>query len=72
GFGGVFPPGLSVGRVVSVDETGVIIKPHVKSEHLEYVRVVDYGLSKALQRSTINTEEKLAAQTTPGSDSKSK
>lgn len=72
GFGGVFPPGLSVGRVVSEDEKGVIIKPHVKFEHLEYVRVVDYGLSKAPQRSTINTEEKLAAQTTPGSDSKSK
>jgi len=72
GFGGAFPPGLSVGQVVSVGETGVIVRPHVKFEHLEYVRVVDYGLGKPPQRSTVNTEGKSTAQTATGRDSKAK
>ena len=60
GHGGAFPPGLSVGRVISVDETGVIVQPHVKFDHLEYVRVVDYTLGKAPQRSTGKTKRKPA------------
>ncbi len=60
GHGGAFPPGLSVGRVVSVGETGVIVQPHAKFDHLEYVRVVDYSLGKAPKRSTGKTKRKPA------------
>jgi rod shape-determining protein MreC len=41
GHGGIFPPGLSVGRVmIGVD--GILrLKPHVAFERLEFVRIVD-------------------------------
>jgi rod shape-determining protein MreC len=58
GHGGAFPPGLSVGRVISVGKAGVIVQPYVKFDHLEYVRVVDFSLGKAPQRSTGKTDRK--------------
>lgn len=42
GHGGVFPPGIAVGVVASVDEDGVRIRPFVNWQRLEFVRVVDY------------------------------
>lgn len=69
GHGGAFPPGLSVGQVVSVSEAGVIVKPHVRFDHLEYVRIVDYDVGEAPQRPTGKTEGKSAAQKTLGSGS---
>lgn len=44
GSAGVFPPGLQVGEVVSVDENGVRVEPFVEESKLEFVRLVDYGL----------------------------
>lgn len=44
GVAGVFPAGLPVGRVFSVDKNNVKIKPYNNLERLEYIRIVDYGL----------------------------
>lgn len=49
GHGGVFPPGLPVGVVTSVAESGVQVKPFVDRERLEFVRVVDFGLSGIIE-----------------------
>jgi len=48
GHGGVFPPGLAVGMVSSVADNIVRVKPFVEFHRLDYVRVVDYGLSGTL------------------------
>lgn len=53
GHGGMFPPGLPVGEVVSVGEGGVRIHPFVRLGSLEFVRVVDYaGISVDIPDST--------------------
>lgn len=44
GVAGVFPPGLPVGRVSSVEKNNVKIKPFNSLGSLEFVRIVDYGL----------------------------
>ncbi len=44
GHGGAFPPGLPVGVVSSVGESGIAVTPFVEPDALEYVRVVDFGL----------------------------
>lgn len=44
GNGGVLPPGLPVGLVVSVNEGLVEVRPFIDWEHLEIVRLVDYAL----------------------------
>ena len=48
GEGGVFPPGLPVGVVSSVDGTGPRVEPYVELSQLGYVLVVDYGLAQSL------------------------
>jgi rod shape-determining protein MreC len=49
GHGGVFPPGLPVGRVVSVDEEGIRVRPFVDWGHMQYLRLVDYELPGILR-----------------------
>ncbi len=49
GHGGVFPPGLPIGVVVSVAENGVLVKPFVERAQLDFVRVVDFGLAGILE-----------------------
>lgn len=49
GHGGVFPPGLPVGVVAAVGESGISIVPYVERERLEYVRVIEFGLSGILE-----------------------
>lgn len=44
GSGGVFPPGLPVGAVSSIDGGVVRVEPEAELSHLEYVRIVDFGL----------------------------
>lgn len=44
GVAGVFPSGLPIGKVVSVDKNNVKVKPYNNLERLEHVRIVDYGL----------------------------
>jgi len=48
GHGGVFPPGLPVGVVVSVSDGSVGVQPFVATDRLEYVRIVDYGLEQGV------------------------
>jgi len=45
GHGGAFPPGLPVGRVSSVDDQGISIRPFIDRTRLGYVRLLDYGLT---------------------------
>lgn len=44
GHGGVFPPGLPIGQVVSVGEEGVRVQPFVDWGHMEFLRLIDYDL----------------------------
>lgn len=48
GHGGVFPPGLPVGRIVKVGKQNIRVQPYVDWNRLEYLRVVDYGLPGVL------------------------
>ncbi|MGO1118194.1 rod shape-determining protein MreC [Rhodovibrionaceae bacterium A322] len=49
GHGGVLPAGLAVGVVVSSDDGGVRVRPYVDWDHMEYLRLVDYGLPGILK-----------------------
>lgn len=44
GHGGTFPPGLPVGKVISVANGEIHIQPFVDMIRIEYVRVVEFGL----------------------------
>lgn len=48
GHAGVFPPGIPVGVVKSVGDSEIRVEPYVDRERLEYVRVIDYGLTGIL------------------------
>jgi rod shape-determining protein MreC len=48
GEGGVFPPGLPVGVVATIDSLGPRVEPYVELSQLAYVMVVDYGLAQSL------------------------
>jgi rod shape-determining protein MreC len=44
GHGGVFPPGLPVGRVVEAGESGIRVAPFADWNRMEFLRVVDYRM----------------------------
>ncbi|MBV8935644.1 MAG: rod shape-determining protein MreC [Alphaproteobacteria bacterium] len=48
GEGGVFPPGLPVGVVATVDGEAPRVEPYAALSRLDYLRLVDYGLAEAL------------------------
>jgi rod shape-determining protein MreC len=48
GIGGVFPPGLPVGVIVSTGDSGVRVRPFVDLDRLEHLRLVEYGLGGSL------------------------
>jgi rod shape-determining protein MreC len=48
GQGGVFPPGLPVGVVASIDHEGARVEPYAGLSRVDYLRLVDYGLAEAL------------------------
>jgi rod shape-determining protein MreC len=48
GQGGVFPPGLPVGAVASVEDGVPRIEPYAELSRVEYLRIVDYGLADGL------------------------
>ncbi|NKB59439.1 MAG: rod shape-determining protein MreC [Alphaproteobacteria bacterium] len=50
GQGGVFPPGIPVGVVSSINANGVRVESFVAASDLEYVRIIDYGLAGVLER----------------------
>lgn len=49
GVAGVFPAGLPIGRVSSVEKNNVEVKPYNDFGRTEYVRIVDYGLDGILE-----------------------
>jgi rod shape-determining protein MreC len=53
GHGGVFPPGLPVGVIASLDSGIVRVEPFVELSRLDFVRVVDYGLSGVLPQPVV-------------------
>jgi rod shape-determining protein MreC len=50
GEGGVFPPGLPVGVVASIDGEAPRVEPFAELSLAEYVRIVDYGLADGLPK----------------------
>lgn len=64
GHGGVFPPGLPVGRIARVGEDGVRVQPFAERDHMEYLRVVDYGMPGILMTSDGSPESRIAAAAT--------
>jgi len=48
GDGGVFPPGMPVGTVVSIEGGTIRIEPYADLSRVEYLRVVDFGLAGVL------------------------
>jgi rod shape-determining protein MreC len=50
GQGGVFPPGLPVGIVASLDGEAPRVEPYVELSRVEYLRIVDYGLADGLPK----------------------
>lgn len=50
GQGGVFPPGLPVGVVASVDGEAPSVEPYLELSRVEYLRIVDYGLADGLPK----------------------
>lgn len=48
GMAGVYPAGLPVGVIVSVDDGVIKVRPFINRSRLEMVRIVDYGLSGLL------------------------
>ena len=53
GVAGVFPPGLPIGKVSSVEKNNIKIKTFGNLDRLEYVKIVDYGLADMLQQEEI-------------------
>ena len=51
--GGVFPPGVPVGVVASVDGGIVRVEPYAELSRLEFVRIVDFGLAGVLPQSAM-------------------
>lgn len=49
GVAGVFPSGLPVGKIVSIEKNNVRVKSFNNLERLEYIRIVDYGLGGILE-----------------------
>ncbi len=47
GHGGVFPPGLPIGKVIAIGKGGVRVQPFARLERLEFVRTVNFpGIAK--------------------------
>jgi rod shape-determining protein MreC len=53
GHGGIFPPGVPVGVVASIDNGIVRIEPYAELSRLDFVRIVDYGLSGVLPQPVV-------------------
>ena len=49
GVAGVFPAGLPIGKVVSVKKNEIRVKPFSSLGQLEYIKLVNYGLSGILE-----------------------
>ena len=50
GEGGVFPPGLPVGVIASLEGEAPRVEPYVELSQVQYLRIVDYGLAEGLPK----------------------
>jgi rod shape-determining protein MreC len=50
GEGGVFPPGLPVGVIASLEGEAPRLEPYVELSQVQYLRIVDYGLADGLPK----------------------
>ena len=50
GEGGIFPPGLPVGVIASLEGEAPRVEPYVELSQVEYMRIVDYGLADGLPK----------------------
>jgi rod shape-determining protein MreC len=48
GNGGIFPPGLPIGIVSAIEDGIVRVEPYAELSRLDYLRIVNYGLSGVL------------------------
>lgn len=48
GHAGVYPAGLSLGTVVSINDEDILVQPFSERDKAEFVRLVDFGLSGLL------------------------
>jgi rod shape-determining protein MreC len=55
GHGGALPPGIPVGVVKTVTESGIAVEPFVDPSRLELVRILDYGLKGIIDFKDIRT-----------------
>ena len=53
GAEGVFPPGLPVGVVASIEGSMVRVEPYAELARLDYLRIVDLGLAGVLPQSAV-------------------
>jgi rod shape-determining protein MreC len=53
GDGGVFPPGLPVGVIGSIDGTTVRVEPATDLSRVEYLKIIDFGLGGVLPQSAV-------------------
>ena len=44
GVGGIFPPGLLVGKIYSINKSEVVVRPFNNLTNMEYVQIVDYDI----------------------------
>ena len=56
GIGGVFPAGIPVGKVVSVEKKEIKVKPWDNLSGLEYVQIIDYKLPDPSKELTTDEE----------------
>jgi rod shape-determining protein MreC len=49
GHGGAFPAGLPVGMVVITERGDKLVQPFLRPERLEFIRMMDFGLTGVLQ-----------------------
>ncbi len=57
GHGDVFPPGLPVGEITEVGESGVRVRPFASEDRLRFIRLVDFGRDGILTHTTAGATE---------------
>ncbi len=60
GHGGVLPPGLPIGNVVALDETGVMVQPYMDQAHMEFLRLVNFEMPGLLLPNEAEEEAAIA------------
>ncbi len=53
GNGGIFPPGLPIGVVAAIEDGIVRVEPYAELSRLDYLRIVNYGLSGVLPQPVV-------------------